>query len=422
MERERSSRRSFLKGIAGSIAGSALLAELPWLAPLRAAPVGDAPSDSVRLGLIGVGSRGRLLMDNLLKTPGAQVAAVCDIYPPNLERAARATAGKAQAFTDYRKLLDRPDIDAVVIATPLYLHAPMCLAAFSAGKGVFCEKALALTVDDCKAVARAAAASPQVFQIGHQRMFDGRFHAALKHIRAGALGPVTQMRAYWHRNLSWRRQVPSPELERLINWRLYREYSAGLMGELGSHHLHVTNWIMDGPPLSCVGYGSTNFWKDGREVHDNVNVIYRYAGDVALVYDSLSSNKFHGMEVQVMGPKATMELETGRMYWEEPPAAPAIAELKKQLERGGTAGTVPLAAPTWDPELKSGSKGVPILANWEGDDGTGLSLAAFANAVRSGERMPHMIDHAYRSGVAALMGQAAMDEGRVIHWPGDYRA
>jgi len=418
-------RRGFLKAVAATLAGSAMLADLPWLAPLAAQPVGSAASDKVRIGMIGVGSRGGLLMDHLLQTPGVVVAAVCDVYPPHLARSLAATGGKAKTFTDYRALLDAHDIDAVVIATPLYLHAPMCLAAFAAGKSVFCEKSLALTIADCKAVARAASASPHVFQIGHQRFFDLRFLTALEHMRAGALGPITQIRAYWHRNVSWRRPAP-PELDRLINWRLYRDRSAGLMGELASHHLHVTNWILQAPPLACVGYGSTNYWKDGREVHDNVNVIYRYPAGVSVVYDSLSSNQFHGMEVQVMGPKGTMELESGRMYWEpgaspSPSPAPGVIELKRQLETGQHA-PVRLAAPTWRPELKSDAKGVPILADWDGGDGTALSLAAFANAVRLGQKTPSMIDHAYRSGVAALIGLQAMEEGREVAWPGDYHA
>jgi len=415
-------RRDFLKAIAASLGGAAVLGELPWLSPLRAAPPGRSPSDRVRLGLIGVGSRGRFLMDHLLRTPGVEVAGVCDDYAPHLESAHAATGGKAFATPDYRVLLDMQGIDGLVIATPLHLHAPMCLAAFAAEKHVFCEKSLALTIDDCKRVATAASRSSRVFHIGHQRLFDARFHKALDHMRRGDLGPITQIRAYWHRNLDWRRAPPSPDLERRFNWRLYREYSAGLMGELASHHLHVTNWILDGSPLACIGYGSINYWRDGREVFDNVNVVYRYAGDVQLVYDSLSSNKHHGMEVQVMGPKGTIELETGRMFWETPPEvppSPGVAELARQLENGPAA-TVPLAAPTWSAELESTADGVPIVANWAGDDGTGLSIAAFANAVRSGEQTPHMIDHAYRSGVAALMGLQAMEQRREIAWPGNY--
>jgi predicted dehydrogenase len=204
-----SSRRAFLKAVAAALGAGAGLTDLPWLSPLRAEPVGRAVSDRVRIGMIGIGSRGGLLMDNLLQTPGVEVAAVCDVYPAHLQRALAATGGKAKAYGDYRALLDQPDIDAVVIATPLYLHAPMSLAALSAGKSVFCEKSLALTIDECKAVARAASASPHVFQIGHQRLFDLRFLTALDHMRAGALGPITQIRAYWHRNLSWRRPSSS---------------------------------------------------------------------------------------------------------------------------------------------------------------------------------------------------------------------
>ncbi|WP_162236451.1 Gfo/Idh/MocA family protein [Sphingomonas sp. Leaf25] len=385
--------------------------------------MGQAASDRVRLGMIGIGSRGGLLMDNLMQTPGVEIAGVCDDYAPNLERAHAATKRKAYATADYRALLDRQDIDGVVIATPLYMHAPMCLATLAAGKHVFCEKSLALTIADCKRVASAAARSAHVFQIGHQRLFDARFHKALGHMRRGDLGPITQIRAYWHRNIDWRRKPPTPALERKLNWRLYRAYSGGLMTELGSHHLHVSNWIFDHPPLSCIGYGSTNYWRDGREVFDNVNAIYRYPGDVQTIYDSLSSNRHHGMEVEVMGPKGTMELESGRMFWESPPQAvtpPDVANLVRQLEQG-TAGPMPLAAPTWTPETKSNKAGVPILANWKGDDGTGLSLAAFANSVRSGEKMPGMVDHAYRSGVAALMGLQAMLERREVMWPGNYK-
>ncbi|MGH1560381.1 Gfo/Idh/MocA family protein [Caulobacter segnis] len=144
-------------------------------------------------------------------------------YPPNLQRALEATGGKAKAYSDYRALLDQADLDAVVIATPLYLHAPMSLAAFSAGKGVFCEKSLALTIEDCKAVARAASASPHVFQIGHQRLFDLRFLTALDHMRAEALGPIARDSGL----LAPEPQLAatcSSDLERLITaWRLYRD-------------------------------------------------------------------------------------------------------------------------------------------------------------------------------------------------------
>lgn len=413
-------RRRFLTRLAGVIAGSTVLSELPWMAPLRAQPVGNAASDRVRIGVVGTGSRGSLLLQYLLRTPGVEVVALCDDYPPNLAAALAAAGGKPRTFNDYRKMLDMPGLDGVVIATPLYRHAPMCLDALSAGKHVFCEKSLAHTVDECKAIARAAAASRNVFQVGHQRLFSASFLHAHELVQSGHIGPITQIRASWHRNNDWRRPVPLPSLERKLNWRLYRAYSGGLMAELASHHLQVANWYLDAAPLSCVGYGSINHWKDGREVYDNVNVLFRYRDGVTFVYDSLISNRYHGLEIQIMGPKGTIEGESGKFYMEQPPAAPAISALVGQIGRG-KAEPIAIGGPTWKPDSKADTAGQKLRRELGGDDGTILSMAAFANAIRASQPIPQMIDHAYRSAIAALMGQAAMDQRREIAWPGDYK-
>jgi predicted dehydrogenase len=416
---EAEQRRRFLARVAGVITSSALLSALPWMAPLRAQPVGDAASDRVRIGVIGIGSRGNLLLQYLLRTPGVEIAALCDDYPPHLAAAMAAAGGKPKAYTDYRRMLELAGLDGVVIATPLHQHAPMCLDALAAGKHVFCEKSLALTVDECKAIARAAHASGLVFQVGHQRLFSASFLHAHELVQTGRIGPITQIRASWHRNNDWRRPLPDPALERQLNWRLYRAYSGGLMTELASHHLQVANWYLDAAPLSCVGYGSVNHWKDGREVFDNVNVLFRYRGGVTFIYDSLISNRHHGLEIQIMGPQGAIEGESGKLYLEQPPPAPAIAALVEQIERG-SAETLAIGAPTWKPESKNGMAGQDLRRELGGDDGTILSMAVFANAIRSGRPIPQMIEHAYRSGIAALMGQAAMDQGREIAWPGDY--
>lgn len=412
-------RRAVLKLIASGIAGSAFLSALPWLVPLQAAPVGMAASDRVRIGMIGSGSRGSFLLENLLRTPGCEVAALCDIYQPHLDAAAKLVGKPVTMVHDYRRLLDDKNIDAVVIATPLYLHAPMVLAALAAGKHVYCEKSLALTIADCIAVARAASQSPLVFQIGHQRLFHRATLHALKQVLAGDLGPITQIRAYWHRNVSWRRPVPSAALEPLLNWRLYRRYSAGLMTELACHHLHIGNWFLGAPPLSCVGYGSINYWKDGREVFDNVNVIYKYPNGVSFLYDSMSSNRFYGLEMQVMGPKGAIELEAAKFYSENPPPAPGIVQLINQLEKGVLEAAA-IGGTSWVPDLKRDTKGTPLPKDPGGDDGTGLSLAAFVAAVHQRRKNPQMIEHAYRSGVASLMGLQAMEEQREVAWPGDF--
>ena len=413
-------RRRFLARLAGVIAGSSVLSGLPWMAPLRAQPVGNAPSDRVRVGMIGVGSRGKLLLQHLLNTPGVDVVALCDDYPPHLAAAMALAGGKPQAFTDYRKLLDVSGLDGVLIATPLHEHAPMCLDALAADKHVFCEKSLALTFDECKAIARAASIGKRAFQVGHQRLFSASFLHAHEIVRSGQIGPITQIRASWHRNNDWRRQVPTPELERKLNWRLYRAYSAGLMAELASHHLQIANWYLDAAPLSCVGYGSINHWKDQREVYDNVNVLFRYRDGVTFIYDSLTSNRYHGMEIQIMGPQGTIEGESGKMYLEQPPPAPGIQTVIDRVKHASME-TIPIGGPSWKADSKSDTLGQDLRRDLGGDDGTLLSMAAFASAIRLGQPIPHMIDHAYRSGIAALMGQAAMDQGGVIAWPGDYK-
>ena len=316
-------RREFLKRLAIVAGSSTLLAELPWWSPLRAAPVGDSPADRVRIGIIGVGTRGNLHISHLLRTPGVEIAALCDDYEPHLQAGLARVKG-AKGFADYRQMLDMPGLDGVLIASPLYLHARMCLDAFSAGKHVFCEKSLAYTIEECQAIANAHRGSKKVFQIGHQRMFSPVFLRALELVRNGEIGQITQIRAYWHRNGNWRNAVPDPSLEHRLNWRLYRAYSCGLMTELASHHMQVANWFLGTHPVSCAGYGSINYWKDGREVYDNVNVVYRYADNTHVVYDSLISNRFYGLEIQIMGPKGTIEAEAGRLYAENPPPAPGI--------------------------------------------------------------------------------------------------
>ena len=415
----RTHRREFLKRLAVVAGSTALLAEMPWYSPLRAEPVSDAPSNRVRIGLVGVGSRGSFLLSHLLRTPGVEIAALCDDYDPHLN-AGVAKVPSAKGFSDFRKMLELPNLDGVLIALPLNLHSQMTIAAMSAGKHVFCEKSLAYTIEECQAVADAYRGSKKVFQIGHQRLFSPAYLRAHELVKNGEIGAITQIRAYWHRNGDWRNPVPSPELEHRLNWRLYRAYSCGLMTELASHHIQVANWFLGAPPLSCVGYGSINYWKDGRELYDNVNVVYKYPGGIHVIFDSLISNRFYGMEVQMMGPKGTIEGETGRLFSEKPPPAPGIVQLINGLERG-VFETIPIGGPSWVPDLKKNTEAAYFPKAPDNDDGTGLSLAAFVNAIRLNEPIPGMMEQACRSGVAVLMGQTAMEQGGEVAWPEDFK-
>lgn len=415
------SRREFIKRVAVLAQSGAVASAMPWWKPLAAGLPTQAPSDRVRLGIIGPGDRGRYLMLNLQQIEGIEIAAFCDDYPLHYDRAHDLTGGQARGFTDYRDLLDMQELDGVVIATPLHEHARMTIDALHAGKAVFVEKSLARTIDDCFAIKRAAEETGSIFQIGHQRLFSLRFLKALEMIKADTIGPMRQIRAYWHRNGDWRREVPSPDLERKINWRMYHEYSCGLMTELASHHIQVANWFLGERPELAVGSGGINHWKDGREVYDNVQVTYRYPSGVHLLYDSMISNRRYGLEMQIMGPEGAIEAESGKLYREEPPPAPGIVQLINDIERD-IFETIPIGGPSWVPDLAFDTDGSYLTDEPPTSDGSDVQLVAFANAIREGRPFEGMIEQALNAGVATLMGFNAMVREEIVYWPDEAEA
>ena len=415
-------RRDFLKRI-GLIAGtSAFIGSLPWMASLK----GDdenrykGPNDKIRVGLIGIGSRGNLLLLYLQKIPSVEITALCDDYLPNLEKAKQIVGKSVRTFTDYHQLIDMKNIDAVVIATPLFLHAKMTVDALLAGKDVFCEKSMAMTVDECLQMMNAQKKSGKILMIGHQRMFSLKYLKAYELIHGGHIGQIKQIRAFWHRNNSWRRETPTPALERKINWRLYNQYSRGLITELGSHQLQVANWFLGQTPEYVMGSGSINFWKDGREVDDNINLIYAYPNGVSMIYDSMLSNKHYGFEEQFLGNKGTIEPEANKYFFEDAPPAPAILQLINSLEKE-TFEAIPIGGATWVPDDPVDEKGNIILDKYPLTDGTNLQLEAFIGFVRKGKPIPEITKQGLTASVAALIGYEAMKKKEKVFWPDELK-
>jgi len=403
-------RRSFLDHVLKASAGIAAAA--PWAA--FAAGAEPAQTDRVRLGVIGTGDRGRTLIRNILKTRNCVVAALCDDYEPHLARGRALVDAGIPAFADHRAMLDAGGLDAVVIATPLHVHARHALDAFDAGLHVWCEKAMARTIADCGAMVKRAQDSRKVLQIGHQRMFNPTYLNALRRVKAGEIGTITQIRASWHRNTSWRRPVPADSTDRRLNWRLYRESSAGLMTELATHQLQVANWFLDAAPTRVIGSGSICFWKDGREVYDHAALVYDYADGRKLVWSSLLNNARYGCEEQIQGNKGTIEPELGRIFKENPPGVPALRKMAQDV-KDGRKRPVPIGGATWFPELPVTTPGESL--GWGEYDETMLQFEAFGEAVRSGTPVPGILRQAYYASVASLMGEQAMDSGRPVEWP-----
>lgn len=413
---KRMDRRDFLKNL-GVAGGTVLLASSPWLSAFSEAR--HTNKATARLGIIGPGSRGRFLMSFLKNNPKAEVIAVCDIYQPSIDEALKMYP-QAKVYKDYRKLLENKEIDAVIIATPLNTHLQIALDAFDAGKHVFCEKTLAMTIDGCFQMYQKHRSTGKVFFSGQQRLFDPRYIKVMELIHAGTFGEIEGIRAYWFRNGDWRRPVPSPELERHINWRLYKEYSKGLMTELACHQLQIGSWAMRQIPNKVMGHGAITYWKDGREVYDNVSCIYVFDNGVKMNYESVISNKFYGLEEQILGHLGTVEPEKGKYYFENIDPAPGFLQLVNDIENK-LFDSLPFAGTSWAPETANENHGEYILGERPKSDGTSLMLDAFVEAVITGKQPAQIAEEGYYASVLCLLGHDAIETESILTFPDAYK-
>jgi predicted dehydrogenase len=420
-------RRAFLEVIS-SLAGTTLLAsQMPWFEIFNnTSGAGSGASDRVRVGFIGVGSRGNTLMLNVLdfqERMNVDIVAVCDNWPEHMEQARSLTNGKVQAFLDYREMLDTVPMDAVIIATPLHEHAQMTIDALNMGIHVFVEKAMARTLDDTRAMYDAYIESGKVMLVGHQRLFSPVYLKAIEMINNGNLGPITMLRGCWMRNTEWVfYDVPGgrgSELDRRRNWRLYWDYSAGQITELGSHHFQIANWVLDAEPLSVMGSGSLNYFNDGREVHDNFSLVFTYPGGIHFSYDVLQSNKHGGMGFEVLGKNGTMQLEANRLFAEEPPKPPAIRTLLHNIEKS-IFDTVPIGGATWIPAEAVTYGGEYISPDYQLNQ-TQLFLEGFVEFVRKGEAPRKLTDEGYNASTWSLVAEEASRTRAVQTLPEKYK-
>ena len=407
-------RRDFLK-----MSGSAgvLLATVPWFSAFSDSK--NTVGEKARIGVIGPGSRGQFLMSFMVQNPKVEIVAICDDYQPSIDEALKMVP-KAKVYTDYRKLLEDKDVDAVVIAVPLNMHHEIAIAAFDAGKHVFCEKAMAMTPAECLHMYDTHKRTGKVFFVGQQRLFCDRYIKAMEMVHAGTFGEISGIRTYWFRNGDWRRPVPSPELERKINWRLYKEYSRGLMTELACHQLQIGTWALQSIPNKIMGHGAITFWKDGREVYDNIDAIYVFDNGVKMTFESIISNEFYGLEEHILGNKGTVELEKGKYFFEETKPAPGFLQLVNDVENK-LFDSIPFAGTSWAPETANKNSGDYITGKRPKTDGTSLLLEAFAEAVITGKQPEKIAEEGYYASVLCLLGHQALEEGVIIDFPEEYK-
>jgi len=423
-------RREFLKTAGAATA----VVVLPRFSEGESQPAAVSPNSRLNYGIIGTGTEGCTLLRAFTRVPGAHCVATSDIYPPNQKKGIETAGSNPQLYEDYRQLLDRKDIDAVLIATPLNLHASMLLDTLSAGKHVFIEKTMFFKEEEEAPIRKAVAAHPgQIVQVGLQRRSDALYQYAMEMIRAGALGKVMFVRAQWHRNSDWRRPVPDAKFERLINWRMYREYSGGLMAELASHQIDVANWAIGAEPVSVVGTGGIDYWKDGRETCDNAQTIFEYPGGQKLLWSSILCNARYDFNEQIMGDRGTIEITLGKgLFYTEHVAKVSQGATKENWWAGATVTeaaeqqglplfpeTVPAHegfvareqryAREW--LIRHGYKTIPANDAWFEE------LTNFVASVRDGKPVACGLDQGIADARAVIYGNRAIDTGKKVFWP-----
>src|SRR6188768_3554646 len=210
----------------------------------------QSANDRVNTGIIGVGNRGTYLLNSIIAQPNAKVAAVCDLNGDRLDKAA-SLSSKDNPFTtkEWRKVIERKDIDAVFIGTPPYLHSEMAVAALEAGKNVYCEKPLGITAPQVRAVVRAAKKSKKVFVSGQQLRSMVQWGTAVGKIHAGAVGEIYLVKAVRTGSADISQEGSSAE------WYFDVSKSGGYLIEMSVHNLDLCNWAINAHPTRASGFG-----------------------------------------------------------------------------------------------------------------------------------------------------------------------
>jgi myo-inositol 2-dehydrogenase/D-chiro-inositol 1-dehydrogenase len=369
------SRRQFLARSAG-LAG----ASLGLGVCTRDSASGDPEGRPIGLGFIGVGDRGTQLLGSALRLPGTRVLGIADVDPAHLKRGADvAREHGPRLTTDWEALLDEKDLEAVFIASPVYLHTQHGLAALRAGKHVYLEKPMALTGADCLAVERAALEAEergQVFQIGFQRRYNPRYRSSVEAIRKGQAGKILFVRAQWHSTGSPARGNKP--------WYFRRDRSGDIVVEQACHQMDVFNWVFGAPPVQACGLGGANLSPEerpGRDIRDHYGLVLEYPGGGKVHYSHLSfsipDRRFAGVYELVFGEKLGIDL------------ANAVA---------------------WD------RAGKTLELSSESGNDTQLAVEGFLRSIRLGQRPAADAEVGKLATLTSLLALKALDTGRTVRW------
>jgi len=341
-------------------------------------------ADKVGTAVIGTGNRGSHLLLGVLEQPDAKVLALSDIKPDRLDKAATA-AGKdnPNTYSDWRRIIDRKDIDAVFIATPPFLHAEMAIAALKAGKNVYCEKPIGVTPEQVKAIVEAARASNKVFTSGQQLRSQKMLATAVEKIHDGVLGDVIMIKAQRHATADLPHDGTSGD------WYFDVTKSGGYLIEQSVHNLDACNWVIGTHPQRAMGLGGIVLYKNqppGRSIYDNGSLTYEYPNGVKMAF---TQNVFH--------PRG---MPNGNQY----------------LYVFGTKGAADLMGGQPPTMYPMGQDAAPVVLAEKAPDNQHAHIVAFYACIKGAGKNPADITIGATAALTAILGHEAMSKEKVIRW------
>ena len=391
-------------------------------------------NDRVRLGYIGLGNRGDQVHDAFLEHGDQETAAVCDLRDDYMEFAARKSRAASRKHTDYRKLLEDKSIDAVVISTPDHWHAIQTIEACNAGKDVYVEKPLSLTVAEGRRMVEAVRRNKRVSQVGINRRSAAFLKEAADFVRGGGIGQVTVARAYHIMN-SWPNGIgnppnaappdarewdawlgPAPEApynrnRTYYNFRWFYDYSGGQLTNFGVHYIDTIRWCLGQEyPKAVVAMGGKYAVKDNREIPDTMEVIWEFEPGTLVMFAQYNANSAPGnaqnAEIELRGTKGTMYLHFN--HWEVVPER--VTEMtsfaRTPLDRVSERGYAPSRKPAMEGRMVKGSQD------------TAFHARNFLDCVKSRGMCNCDIEIGHRSTAATLIGNIAHRRKKYLQWDG----
>ena len=293
----------------------------------------------VRAGIVGTGNEGCQAMIDQSPPDFLEYVAYHDIRPSQIKRGRKffkklygpKQGEKVKFYDRWENMLADPNVEVIVIATPLWTHAKFAIEAMKAGKHVMCEKLMARNITDAKKMVRVAEQENKILSIGHQRHYSMLYDDAAHTVSSGVLGDVKYIRAMWHRNNthfdpklgrvrdSWKPPIPEDDkeldvskydyknIEELVRWRLFNRTGGGLMAELGSHQLDAASIFLGKVhPLAVSAMGGKYYFDDDRECEDHVYCTFEFPDGRVVTYSSINTNAMEGYGEIVMGTRGTL--------------------------------------------------------------------------------------------------------------------